>query len=83
MDKICRDKDRGKCSNDNMEVDGHRNIGRPKLRWSDVIRKDMKKKGVQREEAQDRRTWRMKTRCAYPKTWKRTKQGFQHNYHSI
>ena len=22
-----------------MEVSGHRNIGRPKLRWSDVIRK--------------------------------------------
>ena len=25
-----------------MEVGGHRKIGRPKLRWSDVIRKDMK-----------------------------------------
>ena len=28
-----------------MEVGGHRKIGRPKLRWSDVIRKNMKKKG--------------------------------------
>ena len=45
-----------------MEVGGHRKIGRPKLRWSDVIRKDMKEKGIQREEAQDRRLWRMKTR---------------------
>ena len=24
-----------------MEVGGHRKIGRPKLRWSDVTRKDM------------------------------------------
>ncbi len=29
-----------------MEVGGHRKIGRPKLRWSGVIRKDMKEKGV-------------------------------------
>ncbi len=41
-----------------MEVGGPRKIGRPKLRWSDVIRKDMKI-----EEAQDRRTWRLNTRC--------------------
>ena len=40
---------------------GHRKIGRPKLRWSDVIRKDMKEKQVQREEAQDRSMWRLKT----------------------
>ena len=29
---------------------GHLKIGRPKLRWSDVIRKDMKEKGVNIEE---------------------------------
>ena len=29
-------------SNENMEVCGHRNIGTPKQRWSDVIRKDVK-----------------------------------------
>ena len=34
-----------------MEVSGHRKIGRPKLRWSDVKRKDMKEKGVKIEEA--------------------------------
>ena len=43
---------------------GHRKIERPKLRWSGVIRKDMKEKEVKIEEAQDRRTWRLKTRCA-------------------
>ena len=51
----------GRCSNDKMQVSGHRKIGRLKLRWSDVIRKDMKEKGVQREEAQDRGTRRMNT----------------------
>ena len=40
---------------------GHRKIGRPKLRWSDVRRKDMKEKQVKIEEAQDRRTLRIKT----------------------
>ena len=45
---------------------GHRKIGRPKLRWSDVIRKHMKVKQVKIEEAQERKTWRLKTRCADP-----------------
>ena len=49
------------------EVGGHRQIGRPKLRWSDVIRKVMTKKGVKIEEAHDWRTWRLKTSCADPK----------------
>ena len=41
----------------NMEVSGHQKIGRPKLRWSDVMWKDMKEKQVKIEEALDRRTW--------------------------
>ena len=48
-----------------MEMSGHRNIGRPKLRWSDDIRKDMKEKGV--EEAQDQWKCRLKNRSADPK----------------
>ena len=47
-----------------MEVGGHRKLGRPKLTWRDVIRKDTKEAGVKVEEAQDRRTWRLKTGCA-------------------
>ena len=39
-----------------MEVGGHRKIGRAKLRWSDVIRKDMNEKQVKIEEAQEQRT---------------------------
>ena len=45
-----------------MEVGGHRKIGRPKLRWSDVIRKGMKEKSLKLEEAQYRRRWGLKTR---------------------
>ena len=40
-----------------MEVGGHRNIGRPKPRWSDVIRKDTKEKQVNIKDEQDRITW--------------------------
>ena len=49
-----------------MEVGGHRNIGRPKLRWSDVIRKYMKGKGVQRETQDWRRCRLKKNMCKYP-----------------
>ena len=49
-----------------MKVDGHRWMGRPKLRWSDAIQKYMKEKQVKIEEALDRRTWRLKTRCVDP-----------------
>ena len=61
MVRSCGEKDRERCSTDNMEVGGHRQIGRPTLRWRDVIRKDMKKKQVKIEEAQDWTTWRLKT----------------------
>ena len=44
-----------------MEEGEHRKIGRRKLRWSDVKRKDMKEKGVKTEEAQDQRMWILKT----------------------
>ena len=40
---------------------GHRQIGRPKLKWSDVIRKYNKEILVKIEESQDRRLWRLKT----------------------
>ena len=50
-----------------MELAGYRKIRRPKLMWSDVIRKYMKEKQVKIEEAQYRGMWRLKTRCADPK----------------
>ena len=53
-------------SNENMDVGGHRKIGRPKLRWSDVIRKYMKDKQLKIEDAQYRRTCRLTIRCPTP-----------------
>ena len=41
-----------------MEVDRHQKIARQQLRWSDVIRKDTKEKGVKIEGVQDRIPWR-------------------------
>ena len=43
---------------------GHRHIGRMQLRRSDVIRKDVKGKGVNIEEAPTIRTCILKTGCA-------------------
>ena len=59
---------------------GHRQIGKPKLRWSDVIRKDIKEKQLNIEEAQYRITWRVKTRCADPKYGKMSKTENTANY---
>ena len=34
MVRTCREKDRARCSDENIEVSGHWMIGRPKLRWT-------------------------------------------------
>ena len=48
-------------------MSGQRKVGRPKLRSGDVIRKDVKEKGVQREEVKDQRTdMPPGTDCPYP-----------------
>ena len=49
-----------------MELCGHRKIGRLKLRRNDHIRTCKKEKQVKIEEAQDRRTLRLKTRAPTP-----------------
>ena len=48
-----------------MESIGYQTIGRPKLRWTDSIQKDLKKYR-EREVARDRRTCRMKTVAPIP-----------------
>ena len=53
-------------------------IGLPK-RWSDVIRNYTEEKQVQIEEAQDRRTWITKIRCA--NQIEKTVKKKTHNYH--
>ena len=44
MVRTCGEKDRGICSNENMEVGGRQKIGRQKLRWSDVIQKTQRRR---------------------------------------
>ena len=47
-------------------VRGRRSVGRQRLRWKDVIRKDMEAKGLREEDAANRNRWRLKTRAADP-----------------
>ena len=41
-----------------MEVPRNRRRGRPKRRWMDSIRNNLSKRGLSREDAQDRAKWR-------------------------
>ena len=41
-----------------FEVEGTRCRGRPKLTWRKVVEADMRKRGMKREDAQDRDKWR-------------------------
>ena len=47
-------------------VRGRRSRGRQRLRWSDVVKRDMEVKGVQEEDAWDRKRWRKKIHAADP-----------------
>ncbi|KAJ8707262.1 hypothetical protein PYW08_011396 [Mythimna loreyi] len=50
-----------------LNVDGWRGRGRPKKRWMDCVRSDMKEKGVSDSLTGDRTGWKKKTCCADPK----------------
>ena len=54
MVRSCRENDKGRYSNDNMEVSANRKVERATVKWRDVIQNDMKETGVQREEAEHR-----------------------------
>jgi hypothetical protein len=49
-----------------MNVDGCPSRGRPKKRWMDCVKDDMRIKGVSMEITSDRREWKKKTCCANP-----------------
>jgi hypothetical protein len=51
-----------------MEIDGKRPRGRPRRRWMDIIKDDMKVCGVMEHDTADRKKWRQKTRKADPAT---------------
>ena len=48
-------------------VYGLRGKGRPKKRWMDCLRNDMKEKGGNDTVTSDRGEWKKKTCCADPK----------------
>ena len=49
-----------------MELPGKRRRGRPKRRFLDVVKEDMKEVGVKEMDIEDRKMWRMMTRCGHP-----------------
>lgn len=50
-----------------MNVDGRKSRGRPRKRWMDCVKEDMRRKDVNDEMALDRDVWKKKTCCADPK----------------
>jgi hypothetical protein len=50
----------------NLELPGKRARGRPKRRFMDVVKEDMKVVGVRGEEAEDKARWRQMIRCGDP-----------------
>jgi hypothetical protein len=51
-----------------LEVEGKRSRGRPKFRWLDKIKVDLKESGLTDQDALDRAKWKRMTRTADPTT---------------
>ena len=49
-----------------MELPGKRRRGRPKRRFLDVVKEDMKEVGVKEMDIEDRKMWRMMICCGHP-----------------
>ena len=49
-----------------FDIPGKRTRWRPRRRWNDNIKEDMKKAKVNEEDAEDRLRWRTATRCCDP-----------------
>ena len=49
-----------------MELPGKRKRGRPKRRFLDVVKEDMREVGVKETDVEDRKMWRMMIRCGHP-----------------
>ena len=49
-----------------MELPRKRRRGRPKRRFLDVVKEDMKEVGVKEMDIEDRKMWRMMIRCGHP-----------------
>ena len=49
-----------------MELPGKRKRGRPKMRFTDVMKEDMAEVEVTEEDTVERNNWRRKIRCGDP-----------------
>ena len=49
-----------------MELPGKRRRGRPKRRFLDVVKEDIKEAGAKETDIEDRKMWRMMIRCGHP-----------------
>ena len=49
-----------------MELPGKRKRGKPKRRFLDVVKEDMKEVGAKETDVEDRKVWRMMIRCGHP-----------------
>ena len=49
-----------------MEVPGKRRRGRPKRRFLDAVKEDMREVGVKKTDVEDRKMWRMMIRSGHP-----------------
>ena len=49
-----------------MELPGKRKRGRPKRRFLDVVKEDMREVGAKETDVEDRKMWRMMIRCGHP-----------------
>ena len=48
-----------------IELPGKRKRGRPKRRFLDVVKKDMGEVGAKKTDVEERKVWRMMTRCGH------------------
>ena len=49
-----------------IELPGKRRRGRPKRRFLDVVKEDMKEVGVKEMDIEDRKMWRIMIHCGHP-----------------
>ena len=49
-----------------MELPGNRKTGRPKRRFLNPVKEDMRKVGAKETDVEDRMIWRQIIRCGYP-----------------
>ena len=66
MSKVRRNEDRDLRVVADFEVDGRRPMGRPRMRWLEVVKKDIRRLGLQKEMAMNRSFWRTAVHAVDP-----------------